>query len=144
MTPKKPDWFELTENGDSYTGIQKINKKLPIATLVVAGAVILGGSIFANANNENSIPAQNSSMTQGVATSTPAASAEVSGVSATSTSINPAAVKSVSTVNGLPMPVVTNVAQRDDDDEHEGRERGSRERDHDDDDDDRHEDEDDD
>ncbi len=147
MTPKKPDWFELTENGDSYAGIQKINKKLPIATLVVAGAVILGGSIFANANNENSIPAQNSSMTQGVATNTPAISAEVSGVSATSTSINPAAAKSVSTVNGLPMPVVTNVAQRDDDDEHEGRERGSRERDHDDDDDDdydRHEDEDDD
>jgi hypothetical protein len=150
MTPKKPDWFELTENEDSYTGIQKINKKLPIATLVVAGAVILGGSIFANANNEQTAVAETPTTSQSVASQASSRSAlttspkVTSGVSATSTSINPAAVKSVSTVNGLPMPVVTNVAQRDDDDEHEGRERGSRERDHDDDDDDRHEDEDDD
>ena len=54
MTPKKPDWFEITEGGDAYAGIQKVSKKLPIVALIVAGAVILGGSIFANANNEPS------------------------------------------------------------------------------------------
>jgi hypothetical protein len=63
MTPKKPDWFELTENGDSYAGIQKMNKKLPIATLVAAGAIILGGSIFATANNEPSAVASTPSVT---------------------------------------------------------------------------------
>jgi hypothetical protein len=140
MTPKKPDWFELTENGDSYAGIQKINKKLPIATLVVAGAVILGGSIFANANNEQTAVADSPTTSQSVA-------AQASSQSALTTS--PKVTSGSSGVNSLPVPTVTNVPQRGDDDEHEGRERGGRERDHDDDDgdrydDDRHEDEDDD
>ena len=133
MTPKKPDWFELTENGDSYTGIQKINKKLPIATLVVAGAVILGGSIFANANNEQTAVADTPTASQSVAAQVSSPSALTPGAKVTSSS---------SGVNSLPVPTVTNVPQRGDDDEHEGRERGGRERDHDDDryDDDRHED----
>jgi hypothetical protein len=58
MTPKKPDWFEITEGGDAYAGIRKVNKKLPIVTLIVAGAVILGGSVFATANNEPSAVAE--------------------------------------------------------------------------------------
>jgi hypothetical protein len=138
MTPKKPDWFELTENGDSYAGIQKINKKLPIATLVVAGAVILGGSIFANANNEQSAVADTPTASQSVV-------AQASSPSELTTSAQ--VTSGASGVNSLPLPTVTNVPLRGDGDEHEGRERGSRERDHDDDDDDdydRHEDEDDD
>jgi hypothetical protein len=136
MTPKKPDWFELTENGDSYTGIQKINKKLPIATLVVAGAVILGGSIFANANNEQTAVAE-----------TPATSQSVVVQASSPSALTPSAkvTSETSGINSLPLPTVTNVPQRGDDDEHEGR-RGQK-RDHDDDeddDDDRHEDEDDD
>ena len=126
MTPKKPDWFELTENGDSYTGIQKINKKLPIATLVVAGAVILGGSIFANANNEQTAVAETPTTSQSVA-------AQVSSPTALTPSAKVAS--GTSGVNSLPVPTVTNVPQRGGDDEYEGRERGSRERDHDDDDD---------
>lgn len=107
MTPKKPDWFELTENGDSYAGIQKINKKLPIATLVVAGAVILGGSLFANANNEPSAVAN-----------TPIASQSVAAVSSPSST--------ASQVNSLPAPTVTNIPQRGEREDHEGRERGER------------------
>jgi hypothetical protein len=137
MTPKKPEWFELTENGDSYAGIQKINKKLPIATLVVAGAVILGGSIFANANNEQTAVAETPAASQSVVAQASSPSALTPSVKVTSSS---------SGVNSLPLPTVTNVPQRGDDDEHEGRERGARERDHDDDgdrhEDDRHEDED--
>ena len=124
MTPKKPDWFELTENGDSYTGIQKINKKLPIATLVVAGAVILGGSIFANANNEQTAVAETPATSQSVVVQASSPSALTPSANVTSSS---------SGVNSLPVPTVTNVPQRGDDDEHEGRERGGRERDHDDD-----------
>ena len=137
MTPKKPEWFELTENGDSYAGIQKINKKLPIATLVVAGAVILGGSIFANANNEQTAVAETPAASQSVV-------AQASSPSELTTSAQ--VTSGASGVNSLPLPTVTNVPQRGDGDEHEGR-RGQK-RDHDDDgdryDDDRHEDEDDD
>lgn len=106
MTPKKPDWFELTEGGDSYAGIKKVNKKLPILTLVVAGAVILAGSIFANANNEPSAVAD-----------TPTASQSAAAAPATPTS-QPASGSSSTT---LPVPTVTNVPQRGDRDR-EGRE----------------------
>lgn len=93
MTSKKPEWFEITEKGDSYAGIQKVNKKLPIITLVVAGAVILGGSIFANANNEPSAVAETPTASQSVA----AATSSPSTVASTSTSI--------------PVPAVTNAPQ---------------------------------
>ena len=112
MTPKKPDWFELTENGDSYAGIQKMNKKLPIATLVIAGAVILGGSLFANANNEPSAVADTPTASQSIAAAQPSASV--------STPTN-----NTSAVNSLPVPTVTTTPQRGDrDGDHEGRERG--------------------
>jgi hypothetical protein len=78
MTPKKPDWFELTENNDSYAGIQKVNKRLPIATLALAGAVILGGSIFTTANNEPSAVAETPTAAQSVAASQTIASAVTS------------------------------------------------------------------
>lgn len=103
MTSKKPEWFEITEKGDAYAGIQKVNKKLPIITLVVAGAVILGGSIFANANNEPSAVADTPTASQSVAASTP------SPTTAASTSAS------------LPVPTVTNAPQRGDGDR-EGRE----------------------
>ena len=67
MTPNKtpdqspkPEWFEITENQTPSTGLRKVNKVLPIATLVVAGGLILGGSIFANANNESTSVTQSS------------------------------------------------------------------------------------
>ena len=99
MTSKKPEWFEITEKGDAYAGIQKVNKKLPIITLVVAGAVILGGSIFANANNEPSAVAD-----------TPTASQSVAAGITTPTASTPAATSSQSAA--LPAPTVTNASQR--------------------------------
>lgn len=107
MTPKKPEWFEMTEDGDSYSGIQKMNKKLPIITLVVAGAVVLGGSIFATANNEPAAVAETPAPSQSVATQ----------------SGTPTPIASSSHSASLPVPTVTNVPQRGDR-EHEGREGG--------------------
>lgn len=108
MTSKKPEWFEITEKGDAYAGIQKVNKKLPIITLVVAGAVILGGSIFANANNEPSAVAD-----------TPTASQSVAAATTSSAASTPAATSPQSAA--LPVPTVTNAPQRGDGDR-EGRE----------------------
>ena len=126
MTPKKPEWFELTESGDSYAGIKKVNKRLPIATLAVAAAVVLGGSIYATTNNEPSAVADTPAASQSVAASQPLATN-----SATTSYTAPAPVavanKKSAGVNSLPVPTVTNVPQRGDDDEHEGRESGERE-----------------
>ena len=67
MTSKKPEWFELTEGKSPSAGIRKINKKLPIATLVTAGAIILGGSIFATAQDEPSAVADTPVVSQSMA-----------------------------------------------------------------------------
>ena len=50
MSAQKPEWFELTEHTPA-TGIRKVDKKLPIAAITVAGAIIVAGSIFANAGD---------------------------------------------------------------------------------------------
>ena len=122
MTPKKPDWFELTDSNQASAGVKKVNKKLSIGTLVAAGAIFLGGSVFATTNNEPSAVADTPAVSQTIATNTPAAPVVNS-------------VKSSTGLNSLPVPTVKNIPQREDDDEYEGRE-GKRERgdrDHDDD-----------
>ena len=133
MTPKKPEWFELTDSAKASDGIQKVNRKLSLGTLVAAGAIILGGSVFATTQEEPSAvadtPATSQSMTA-AQTSTPASFSNVNSAPAPTAKIS-------SSLNSLPMPIVTNVPQRgdDDDDEHEGREGKGKggDRDHDDD-----------
>ena len=134
MTPKKPEWFEMTENGDSYSGIKRVDKKLPIITLVVAGAVVLGGSIFANANNEPPAVAETQAVAQSVATSqapvsqaaSPASSIPAQPSHVKASTPKASSGKSSTGLNGLAVPKVSNVPQRGER-EHEGRERGERE-----------------
>ena len=130
MTSKKPEWFEITEKGDTYAGIQKVNKKLPIITLVVAGAVILGGSIFATANNEPSAVAETPTVSQTVAAATSSSASTSSTSSSTSKNSHSlptptaSAAKSGGGVKSLPQPTVTNVPQHGDGDGREHEERG--------------------
>lgn len=136
MTSKKPEWFELTEGKSPSAGIRKINKKLPIATLVTAGAIILGGSIFATAQDEPSAVADTPVVSQSMAAAqigTPAISNNANSAPAQTL---PSA-KISSGLNSLPMPVVSNVPQRGDDDDDDDREgkHDRDDRDHDDDDD---------
>jgi hypothetical protein len=93
MSPKKPDWFELTEGENASSGIRKVNKKLSIGALVAAGAIIFGGTLFATGQDESPAAADTSTN----ATSQPSAS------------------------QSLPAPSVTNIPQRGEG-EHEGRE----------------------
>ena len=128
MTPKKPEWIELTESGDSYAGIKKVNKRLPLVTLVVAGAVILGGSVFATTNNEPSAVAETPTASQSIAAAQPNVSTASNNSNSAPASIAPAA-KSSSGMNALPVPKVTAAPQRGED--HERGEGGEgRERDH--------------
>ena len=121
MTPKKPDWFELTDGENSPANVRKINKKLPFAALVATGAIIVGGSLFANANDESSAVAETPTSSQSTVAGNPTASQ--SAIANTSPNISSSPSKSASGVNSLPVPSVSNVPQRGDGD-HEGRERG--------------------
>ena len=136
MTSKKPEWFELTEDKSPSAGIRKINKKLPIATLVTAGAIILGGSIFATAQDEPSAVADTPVVSQSMAAaqiSTPAISNNANSAPAPTGQTLPSS-KISSSLNSLPMPVVSNVPQRDDDDDDREGKHDRGDRDHDDDD----------
>ena len=138
MTPKKPDWFEMTEGDTPATGLRKVNKTLPIGALLVAGALLFGGSLFAQDQSADSNIASSSVGETVPANTTTDSSPSVQSVIAVQSktaSITAAAVNSV----GVPTiaPVVGISSGDDDDDEDEdGDHRGGRGHDDDDDDDD--------
>ena len=116
MTPKKPYWFELSEGDNSSSSIRKISKVLPITTLAVAGVLMLGGSIFANTNNEALTVSASGNAAQ--ISPNPQSSTQIM---ANEISPTLATAKQNSSLASLPMPVVTKVAQGDnEDDEDEG------------------------
>lgn len=104
MTPKKPDWFEMTEGENSSSGIRKINKKLPFATLFAASAIMVGGSIFASTNSEPIAVAGAPTTSQSAAANQQNNSQSAPAPVATS--------KSSSGLNSLPAPTVSKVVQR--------------------------------
>lgn len=50
----KPEWFELLDGDAPSAQVTKINKKLPIAAVLVTGLVIASGAFFSGASAENS------------------------------------------------------------------------------------------
>ena len=62
MTPKKPDWFALSEGDNSTPGTRKAKKKLPVLVAVAAGVAILGGAFLANAHDEPNASAATTSI----------------------------------------------------------------------------------
>jgi hypothetical protein len=63
MTPKKPDWFEMTEGDTPATGLRKVNKTLPIGALLVASALLFGGSLFAQDQSAVAVQTKTASIT---------------------------------------------------------------------------------
>jgi hypothetical protein len=66
----KPEWFELTDGDAQSAKVTKVNKKLPIAALLITGAVIATGAFFASAS-ENQASAEG--VTQSSASASPSA-----------------------------------------------------------------------
>lgn len=65
-TPKKPEWFEMAENDvnpadyiEETSSPLKTSKRLPIIALLATGAILAGGSVFANVNQEQPASAEN-------------------------------------------------------------------------------------
>ena len=127
MTPKKPDWFEMTEGDTPATGLRKVNKTLSIGALLVAGALLFGGSLFAQDQSADSNIASSSvAETAPLIASTdsnPAVQSVVA-VQTKTASITAATVNSV----GVPTiaPVVGISTGDDDDEDEDGDHRGGR------------------
>ena len=127
MTPKKPDWFEMTEGDTPATVLRKVNKTLPIGALLVAGALLFGGSLFA----------QDQSADSNIASSSVAETAPLIASTDSNPSIQSAvavqtktASITAATVNSVGVPTiapVVGISTGDDDDEDEdGDHRGGR------------------
>ena len=126
MTPKKPDWFEMTEGDTPATGLRKVNKTLPIGALLVAGALLFGGSLFAQDQSADSNIAS-SSVGETVPANTNTDSSpsvqSVVAVQSKTASITEAAVNSI----GVPtIAPVVGISSGDDDDDEAGDHRGGR------------------
>jgi len=120
MTPKKPDWFEMTEGDSSSSGIRKVNKKLPLIALLAAGSIIAAGSIFASTNSEPTAVAETPTTSQSAAANQQNNSQSAPAPVGTS--------KSSNGLNSVPAPTVSKVPQRGENGEgREGREDGGRE-----------------
>ena len=136
MTPKKPDWFEMTEGDTPATGLRKVNKTLPIGALLVAGALLFGGSLFAQDQSADSNIASSSVAETAPLIASTDSNPSVQSVVAVQTktaSITAAPVNSV----GVPtIAPVVGISSGDDDDDEDGDHRGGRGHDDDDDDDD--------
>ena len=125
MTPKKPDWFEMTEGDTPATGLRKVNKTLPIGALLVAGALLFGGSLFA----------QDQSADSNIASSSVAETAPLIASTDSNPSIQSAvavqtktASITAATVNSVGVPTIAPVVgiSTGDDDDEDGDHRGGR------------------
>ena len=126
MTPKKPDWFEMTEGDTPATGLRKVNKTLPIGALLVAGALLFGGSLFAQDQSADSNIASSSVAETAPLIASTDSNPSVQSVVAVQTktaSITAAPVNSV----GVPtIAPVVGISSGDDDDDEAGDHRGGR------------------
>ena len=117
--PEKSEWMQIAESDNASSNVRKVDKRLTLGTLVSVGAIVIAGSLFANASDEPNAVADITPITSNISSTSSASSA------ATATpqvaKIQAPAISQMPTGGG---------DDDDEDDDHEGRDRGG---DHDDD-----------
>ena len=117
--PEKSEWMQIAESDNASSNVRKVDKRLTLGTLASVGAIVIAGSLFANASDEPNAVADITPITSNISSTSSASSA------ATATpqvaKIQAPAISQMPTGGG---------DDDDEDDDHEGRDRGG---DHDDD-----------
>lgn len=126
MTPKKPDWFEMTEGDTPATGLRKVNKTLPIGALLVAGALLFGGSLFAQDQSADSNIASSSVAETAPLIASTDSNPSVQSVVAVQTKTASITVAPVNSVGVPTIAPVVGISSGDDDDDEAGDHRGGR------------------
>ena len=113
--PKKSEWMQIAESDNASSNVRKVDKRLTLGTLVSVGAIVIAGSLFANASDEPSA----------VADITPIASAKASDPNSPAPSPSTAVVVTTPPASKIEAPAIAQMPmggeEDDDDDEHEGR-----------------------
>ena len=114
--PEKSEWMQIAESDNASSNVRKVDKRLTLGTLASVGAIVIAGSLFANASDEpNAVADITPVAAPAKATST------LSAVTPQVGKIQAPAISQMPTGGG---------DDDDEDDDHEGRDRGG---DHDDD-----------
>ena len=112
--PEKSEWMQIAESDNASSNVRKVDKRLTLGTLVSVGAIVIAGSLFANASDEPSAVADITSVA-------PSASASVA-APATTTKANPVAATTAPTIK---TPAIAQKPKGGgEDDEREGHEGG--------------------
>jgi hypothetical protein len=131
--PRKSEWMQIAESDNASSNVRKVDKRLTLGTLVSVGAIVIAGSLFANASDEPNAVADITpvaSTSASTASSTASASAAVTAPSKASSTIS-AATPSASKIKAPAIAQMPKGGGDDDDDnEHEGREGRDRGGDH--------------
>jgi hypothetical protein len=111
--PKMSEWMQIAESDNASSNVRKVDKRLTLGTLISVGAIVLAGSLFANASDEPSA----------VADITPVASAATSEPTSTAPSPTTEAVIATPPATKIEAPTIAQMPKsgEDDDGEHEGR-----------------------
>ena len=127
--PRKSEWMQIAESDSASSNVRKVDKRLTLGTLVSVGAIVIAGSLFANASDEPNAVADITPVAS-TSASTASASAAVTAPSKASSTIS-AATPSASKIKAPAIAQMPKGGGDDDDDnEHEGREGRNRGGDH--------------
>jgi hypothetical protein len=73
--PEKSEWMQIAESDNASSSVRKVDKRLTWGTLVSVGAIAIAGSLFANANEEQSAVADITPATSGISSTASASQA---------------------------------------------------------------------
>ena len=116
--PKKSEWMQIAESDNASSNVRKVDKRLTLGTLVSVGAIVIAGSLFANASDEPSA----------VADITPIASEKASDPNSSSPSLSTPVAVATPPASKIEAPAIAQMPMggEADDDEHEHEGRGER------------------
>ena len=133
MTPKskpeKSEWMKIAESDNASSNVRKVDKRLTLGTLVSVGAIVIAGSLFANASDEPNAVADITPITSNVS-STTSASVAASAPTKTISTLS-AATPQVAKIQDPAISRMPTGGGDDEYDEHEGRKGHDRGGDHD-------------
>jgi hypothetical protein len=115
--PEKSEWMQIAESDNASSNVRKVDKRLTLGTLISVGAIVLAGSLFANASDEPSA----------VADITPVASAVTSEPTSTEPSPTTKAVIATPPATKIQAPAIAQMPKGGEDDDGEHEDRGERE-----------------
>ena len=73
--PEKSEWMQIAESDNASSNVRKVDKRLTLGTLASVGAIVIAGSLFANASDEPNAIAEITPITSNISSTSSASSA---------------------------------------------------------------------